>query len=99
QCADEGALRRMTGDTASGSIVQSHGAKVATTIIRMRMAPPTIAIGWRRNASRNRRHVGDTDFAALVAGAERTVATLPVQYRMRGSKNAYDRSTARFTST
>jgi hypothetical protein len=26
-----------------------------------RITPPTIAIGWRRNASRKRRQVGETD--------------------------------------
>src|SRR5690349_97348 len=75
QCADDGALRRREGATASGSTVPSHGANTATTIMTTRIAPPTIAIGCRRNASRKRRHVGETDLMAEVPGSARTVAT------------------------
>src|SRR6185312_12019833 len=73
QFADDGGFNRRIGDTASGSTVPSHGANTATTIITTRMMPPTIAIGCRRNASRKRRHVGDTDLAP-VAGAGITAA-------------------------
>src|SRR6185437_5925053 len=74
QYAADGGRRRLIGETASGSIVASHGARSATTIMPARIAPPTSAIGWRRNASRKRRHVGDTDLPATIGAAGSVVA-------------------------
>src|SRR5579864_7650361 len=75
QYAADGGRRRLIGETASGSIVASHGARSATRIMPARIAPPTSAIGWRRNASRKRRQVGDTDLPAAIGEAGRAVAT------------------------
>src|SRR6476646_2434282 len=63
QYISEGARRRLIGDTASGSTVPSHGASSAAATMASRMTPPTIAVGWRRKASRNRFQVGETDLA------------------------------------
>src|SRR5438874_8874197 len=67
-CAD-GGFRRLIGATACGSIVPSQGAKAASATMPIKMAPPMSAVGWRRNASRKRRHVGDTDLAGAIAAA------------------------------
>src|SRR5688572_30154154 len=72
QNSAEGCLSRRIGDSASGSTVPSHGAKIATRTMRISTTAPTIAVGWRRNASLKRRHVGDTDRGATIA----TVASL-----------------------
>src|SRR5207248_7487814 len=69
QNSRDGGLKRLIGITACGSIVPSQGAKIAMATITTRMAPPISAVGWRRNASRKRRHVGDTDLAGAIADA------------------------------
>src|ERR1051326_10820 len=69
QKAADGALSRLIGDTACGSIVPSQGAAGAMPIIATRSAPPMSAVGWRLNASRKRRHVGDTDLAGAIGAA------------------------------
>src|SRR6516165_12209898 len=74
-CAD-GGRSRLIGATACGSIVPSHGARIARTIMPMRMAPPIRAVGCRRNASRKRRHVGDTDWAGAIVDAASVVMSI-----------------------
>src|SRR5690348_8792331 len=74
QYAADGGRSRFAGDTASGSTVPSHGASSAIATIATRITPPTIAIGWRRNASRKRRHVGDTERATPSDAAGSAVA-------------------------
>src|SRR6266516_7063959 len=78
QKAADGALRRLIGETACGSIVPSHGAKIAMPIMPMRMAPPMSAVGWRLNASRKRRHVGDTDFGPASGAAVIVVVSMSI---------------------
>src|SRR5687767_6910467 len=48
--------------TACGSTVPSHGARIATRIMSSSTTPPTMAVGWRRSASRKLRQVGETGF-------------------------------------
>src|SRR5829696_1746050 len=64
QYSADGGLMRRTGATACGSMVPSHGAKIATNIMSNSTTPPTIAVGCRRNDARKRRHVGDSDFGS-----------------------------------
>src|SRR5688500_5804539 len=79
QNSADGCRSRLTGSTACGSTVPSHGAKIATRTIANRTTPPTIAVGWRRNASRNRCHVGDTDLPAGMATALISVADARIE--------------------
>src|SRR5947209_6691224 len=65
--SDDG-RRRLIGETACGSTVPSHGASAAAAIISSRIPAPTIAVGCRRKASRNRFQVGETDFGTAIAG-------------------------------
>src|SRR6478609_3989877 len=76
QNSAEGCFRRLIGATACGSTVPSHGAKIAISTIASNTTPPTIAVGWRRNASLKRRHVGDTD----LTGASSAIAVTSVTY-------------------
>src|SRR3989442_276649 len=50
----------------------------AMASMTMSMTPPTSAVGWRLNASRKRRHVGDTDLVAT--GAARAVVLISITY-------------------
>src|SRR5438046_4811951 len=78
QKSADGGFRRLAGETACGSIVPSRGARNATATITIRMTPPMSAVGWRLNASRNRRHVGDTDLVAT--GAASAVVLMSITY-------------------
>src|SRR5207249_8456950 len=78
QKSADGGLRRLTGETACGSMVPSHGARIAMATMTMRMTPPMSAVGWRLNASRKRRHVGDTDLVAT--GAASAVVLMSITY-------------------
>src|SRR4030095_4536188 len=69
QNACDGGRKRLIGATSWGSIVPSHGAKIAIPTMLTRMAPPMSAVGWRLKASRKRRHVGDMDLTGTIAGA------------------------------
>src|SRR5437016_9858522 len=78
QKSADGGFKRLAGETPGGSIVPSQGARNATATMTMSMTPPMSAVGWRRNASRKRRHVGDTDLVAT--GAASTVVLISVTY-------------------
>src|SRR5438876_953174 len=78
QKSAEGGFSRLAGETACGSIVPIHGARIAMANMTMRMTPPMSAVGWRLNASRNRRHVGDTDLVAT--GAAGAVVLMSITY-------------------
>src|SRR5437763_8449779 len=80
QNSRDGGLKRLIGITACGSIVPSHGARIAMVTITTRMAPPISAVGWRRNASRKRRHVGDTDLTGASGGAASVVVSISIAY-------------------
>src|SRR5882762_223329 len=73
QCSLEGGLRRWIGASACGSTLPSHGASNAVSTITASTIAPTMAVGWRRNASRNHCQVGDANF-----GAERTAVVISV---------------------
>src|SRR6202521_719466 len=80
QKSPDGGFRRLIGATACGSIVPSHGAKIAMATMPIRMTPPMSAVGWRLNASRNRRQVGDTDLGEAIDGATKVVAPISIAY-------------------
>src|SRR5512137_3167387 len=61
--------RRRIGDSACGSTVPSHAAKIATSIISSSTIAPAMAVGCRRSASLKRWTVGETDFGAAMAWA------------------------------
>src|SRR6185503_14831889 len=69
QNSGEGCFKRLTGATAWGSTVPSHGARIAMRIITRSTSPPAIAVGWRRSASRKLRQVGDIGFVPTSARA------------------------------
>src|SRR5262245_22506381 len=48
QLAADGGRRRLSGSMTTGSVVPSHGARIATIAVRLRSTRPTIAMGWRR---------------------------------------------------
>src|SRR5438552_9570063 len=73
QKSAEGCLRRLTGATACGSTVPSHGASTAMRIMASSTRPPAIAVGWRRSASRKLRHVGETGFGTSSATAAMSI--------------------------
>src|SRR5438128_11439413 len=90
QKSADGGFRRLAGETACGSIVPSHGARNAMATMTMSMTPPTSAVGWRLNASRKRRHGGDTDLVAT--GAARAVVLISITYpRMEQHVRKIDR--------
>src|SRR5271170_7382928 len=74
----DGGLRRLMGASACGSTVPSHGAKTATPIMHRRMPPPMSAVGWRRNASRQRRQVGNVDLSGAAARASRVATSISI---------------------
>src|SRR5438093_9162854 len=78
QKSADGGFSRLAGETACGSMVPSHGARNAMATMTTSMTPPMSAVGWRLNASRKRRHVGDTDLVAT--GAASTVVLISVTY-------------------
>src|SRR5881394_2679428 len=78
QNSAEGGFKRLAGETACGSIVPSQGARNAMATMTMSMTPPMSAVGWRLNASRKRRHVGDTDLVAT--GAASAVVLISITY-------------------
>src|ERR1700686_2541128 len=78
QKSADGGLRRLTGATACGSIVPSHGAKIAMATMPIRMTPPMSAVGWRLKASRKRRQVGDTDLGEAIDAAMKVVALISI---------------------
>jgi hypothetical protein len=45
QKSAEGGFSRLTGETACGSIVPIHGARIAMATMTMRMTPPMSAVG------------------------------------------------------
>src|ERR1700693_6004845 len=53
---------------------------MAMTTMTMRMTPPISAVGWRLNASRKRRQVGDTDLGVALDGAIKVVALTSITY-------------------
>src|SRR5450755_2211543 len=61
-------------------MVPSHGAKIATATMPIRMIPPISAVGWRLNASRKRRRVGDTDFGEGIDGTTIASDTISIAY-------------------
>src|SRR6185295_13640978 len=80
QNSAEGCFNRCTGATAWGSTVPSQGASAATSSIAASTTPPTIAVGWRRNASRKRRQVsGDPAWASGRASVATSVADARVE--------------------
>src|SRR6202049_1217170 len=80
QKSADGGFKRLIGATACGSMVPSHGAKIAMATMQIRITPPMSAVGWRLKASRKRRQVGDTDLGAAVDGATRVVALISITY-------------------
>src|SRR5262245_33110498 len=76
QNSPDGCLSRLIGATAWGSTVPSPGASSAIAIIASRITPPAIAVGWRRNASRNRCQVGDAAMSVADARIEQHVAQI-----------------------
>src|SRR5947207_14761322 len=78
QKSADGGFRRLAGETACGSMVPSNGARIAMATMTMSMTPPMSAVGWRLNASRKRRHVGDTDLVAT--GAASAVVLISITY-------------------
>src|SRR5712672_160809 len=76
QKSAEGGFSRLIGATAWGSIVPSHGAKIAIAIMQIRIAAPISAVGWRLNASRKRFQVGDTDLGVATEGPTNVVAVI-----------------------
>src|SRR5436190_1095935 len=84
QNSADGGFKRRIGDTASGSTVPSHGAKMAIAIIKSSTTPPTIAVGWRRNASRRNCQVEETGFgAASTVIADMSVTNPRVEEHIR----------------
>src|SRR5687768_11062267 len=67
QTSLEGCFSRLTGSTAWGSTVPSQGASTATRIMAASTIPPTIAVGWRRNASLKRPGATAASVRAAVA--------------------------------
>src|SRR5438046_7423211 len=80
QNSAEGGFRRLAGETACGSIVPSHGARNAMATMTMSMTPPMSAVGWRLNASRKRRHVGDTERVEPTGGRLSVVELMSITY-------------------
>src|ERR1039457_316462 len=80
QKSADGGFRRLIGATACGSTVPNQGAKIAMAIMQIRMTPPTSAVGWRLNASRKRRQVGDTDLGGAIDGATIVSDTISIAY-------------------
>src|SRR5258706_5813295 len=79
QKSAEGCFKRLTGATAWGSTVPSHGASTAIRIIASSTRPPAMAVGWRRSASRKLRQVGETGFGTSSAMAAMSVADAGVE--------------------
>src|SRR5687768_17277330 len=69
QYSPDGCFRRLTGSTACGSVVPSHGASAATRIIAASTIPPAMAVGWRRSASLKRPSVGEMEVVVIAAVA------------------------------
>src|SRR2546423_8019358 len=61
QYCSDGGFRRFSGATPCGSIVPSHGAKIAMRIMMISTMPPAMAVGCRRSASFSRCEGGDID--------------------------------------
>src|SRR6202022_4293284 len=76
QKSADGGFKRLIGATACGSIVPSHGAKIAMATMPIRMPPPMSAVGWRLKASRKRRQVGDTDLGEAIDGSTKVVTLI-----------------------
>jgi len=51
----DGGFRRRMGDTLSGSVVPSQGARIAIATITSSTTPPAMAVGWRRSVAPIRR--------------------------------------------
>src|SRR3954464_8517415 len=83
QCSLEGCLRRWTGESACGSAVASHGARIAMTTMATSTNAPTMAVGCRRNASRKRRQVGELDRGAAITGVFMSVTDPRVKQTVR----------------
>src|ERR1700682_2248220 len=80
QKSADGGFRRLIGAPACGSIVPSHGAKIAMATMQIRMTPPMSAVGWRLKASRKRRQVGDIDLCEAIDGSIKVIAPISVAY-------------------
>src|SRR5262245_55128774 len=83
QNSPEGCLRRLTGATACGSTVPSHGASAATRIMAASTTPPTMAVGWRHSASLKRPRTGDPDDGAARAAVAMSVSDARVEEHVR----------------
>src|SRR5258708_10969438 len=83
QCSPEGGFRRWIGASVCGSTVPSHGASDAVSTITASTIAPAMAVGWRRNASRNRCQVGDADFGTGKTALVMSVANARVEQPVR----------------
>src|SRR5689334_16868666 len=79
QYSAEGCFSLFSGATACGSTVPSQGAASAIPTMRRRITPPAIAVGWRRNASRKRRQVGEAATSVADARIEQRIAEIHEQ--------------------
>src|SRR5690349_17222284 len=89
QKSADGGFSRLIGDTACGSTVPSHGASSAMAIMNSSTAPPTIAVGCRRNAVRTNATVETAGLAEVsraiadMRGKGRSVPNPRVDHHVR----------------
>src|SRR5262245_23414682 len=75
----EGCFKRLTGATACGSTVPSQGASAAIRIIAASTIPPTMAVGWRLNASLKRPMAGDCAGKMAISAPAMSVADARIE--------------------